>query len=107
RAHFIGGSHRGRPMAGLGCPDWVHLRFLRLRDMKECTPVARTIRTLAAVAGAVVALSLTACSDDGDEPQRDESGQVTQSAGAADIFDGKVGDCLVVLEVENESTDVA
>lgn len=69
--------------------------------------MARTIRTLAAVAGAVVALSLTACSDDGDEPQRDESGQVTESAGAADIFDVKVGDCVGDFEDEDEVTDVS
>ncbi|PZF84371.1 septum formation family protein [Jiangella anatolica] len=68
--------------------------------------MARTTRAAAAVAAMVAAIVLAGCSDDGDEPKRDASGNVTESAGA-DVFDVRVGDCLGDFGDTAEVTDVS
>ncbi|PSL04187.1 putative regulator of septum formation [Haloactinopolyspora alba] len=67
--------------------------------------MARTIRAIAAVAGAVAVFATVSCSGD-DEPQRDPSGNVTETADSADVFDIKVGDCLGDVDNADEVTDV-
>lgn len=66
--------------------------------------MARTIRATAAM-GAAAALTLSACSD--DEPQRDDEGNVTESADAADVYDIQVGDCVGDFGDADEVTDVS
>lgn len=68
--------------------------------------MARTSRAAVAALAAVAAVLLAGCSDDGDEPQRDASGNVTESAGA-DVFDVRVGDCLGDFGDSEEVTDVS
>ena len=69
--------------------------------------MARTSRVAAAASAAVAAvLVLAGCSDDGDEPQRDPSGNITESAGA-DVFDVRAGDCLGDFGNSEQVTDVS
>lgn len=67
--------------------------------------MARTIRAIAAVAGAAALLTAASCSGD-DEPQRDAEGNVTETADSADVFDVEVGDCLGDVDEADEVTDV-
>ncbi|TDE08100.1 septum formation family protein [Jiangella asiatica] len=68
--------------------------------------MARTIRTAVATsfAGAAVVL-MGACSEDG--PQRDEAGNITESADDADVFEVRVGDCLGDFGDSAEVSEVA
>ncbi len=69
--------------------------------------MARTSRVASAASAAVAAVLLLAgCSDDGDEPQRDPSGNITESAGA-DVFDVRAGDCLGDFGDSEQVTDVS
>ncbi|SDS76237.1 septum formation family protein [Jiangella sp. DSM 45060] len=69
--------------------------------------MASTSRVAMAASAAVAAVLLLAgCSDDGDEPKRDASGNVTESAGA-DVFDVQVGDCLGDFGDSEQVTDVS
>lgn len=68
--------------------------------------MASTYRATAVISAAVAAVLLSGCSGDGDEPQRDPSGNVTETAGA-DVFDVRVGDCLGDFGDAEQVTDVA
>nr|WP_246401681.1 septum formation family protein [Jiangella mangrovi] len=50
---------------------------------------------------------VTGCSGDDGEPKRDASGNVTETADAADVFDVRVGDCLGDFADSEQVTDVA
>lgn len=63
----------------------------------------RAVAPVWCVAAIVV---LTACSDDGDEPERDEQGNVTASADSANIFDVELGDCVGDFSDADEVTSV-
>jgi hypothetical protein len=69
--------------------------------------VARTFRAAAAVSAVTVAVLLGGCSGDDGEPRRDASGNVTETAGAADVFDVRVGDCLGDFGDSEQVSDVA
>ncbi len=62
--------------------------------------MSRISRTVLVATAAATVLALSACSQvedlvgSTDEPARDETGQVTESAAAADVFSIKVGDCI-------------
>jgi hypothetical protein len=62
--------------------------------------VIRISRAVVVATATATVLVLSACSQvedlvgGTDEPSRDESGQVTESAAAADVFSIKVGDCI-------------
>lgn len=68
--------------------------------------MARTNRAAGAAWCAVAVMIATACSDDGDEPQRDEQGNVTESADSADIFDVELGDCVGDFSDADEVTTI-
>jgi hypothetical protein len=69
--------------------------------------VACTYRATAVMSAVVAAVLLSGCSGDDDEPRRDPSGNVTETAGAADVFDVRVGDCLGDFGDAEQVTDVA
>lgn len=68
--------------------------------------MARTIHVVVAVPVVIATLAMSSCSGD-DEPQRDPSGNVTETADAADVFDMQVGDCLGDFTDDQEVTDVS
>lgn len=75
--------------------------------------MARKTRMTIAALGAAAALALTGCSavedlfgGGGEEPERDPSGQVTESQDAADVFTIKVGDCIGSFEDGSEVAEL-
>lgn len=69
--------------------------------------MARTFHAAAAASAVAAAVLLSGCSGDDGEPQRDASGNVTETADAADVFDVRVGDCLGDFGDSQQVEDVA
>lgn len=70
--------------------------------------MASTFRAAtAASAVAAAVLLMGGCSGDDDEPRRDPSGNVTETADAADVFSVRLGDCLGDFADATQVTDVA
>lgn len=73
--------------------------------------MTRITRSAIAVFGATAALALSGCSQvedivGSDEPDRDPSGQVTETEAGADVFALKVGDCTMGFTAETEVSEL-